>query len=119
MTTKEPVIMVNGVTLNGPESRTVRVAIESLASDLQENGLGNDDHGMKMKTYYLRDVANLRNLIFIPDDQIPKDPERSIVSAISHLDNAKVAMEAGDEGSAKNALEAAREALLGAVRIGL
>lgn len=115
--TKEPTIMVNGRTLNMPESRTVRSSLDSLQNELKVNGLGDDDHGKAMTQYYLRDIRNIKNLIYVGDDKITADPERAMISAVAHLDNAKIAMEAGDEGSAKSALDAAREALLKAVHI--
>lgn len=57
---KEPTITVNGVLLSEGQAMTVRVALESFAIDLTENGLGSDEHGRKMTEGYLTCIVGIR-----------------------------------------------------------
>lgn len=45
-------MVINGQTLSPAEAMTVRVALGSFLMDLNENGLGDDDHGRYMKHGY-------------------------------------------------------------------
>jgi len=55
----EPVITINGHTLSSAEAATLRVAMVSYALDLNENILGEDEHGKVMTRNY---VDNLRSI---------------------------------------------------------
>ena len=61
--TCEPVITIWGKELSIAQSITIRVAIESFASDLIENGLGDDEMGKKMTKQYMQRIDEIRNLI--------------------------------------------------------
>ena len=50
----EPEIIIDGKKLTVGEAMTVRVAINSFVSDIQENGLGEDEHGKAMSEGYIR-----------------------------------------------------------------
>lgn len=56
-------ITINGVPLGEGQAMTVRVAIESLASSL-DDGLGDDEHGRAMVAAYRARIAELRELMF-------------------------------------------------------
>jgi hypothetical protein len=60
----EPKIIVNGTLLTTGQAMTVRVAIQSFASDLVENGLGEDEHGISMTKNYLDRIKEI-NTLFI------------------------------------------------------
>jgi len=49
---KEADITIEGHQLSFQESMTLRVAMNSFLMSLNEEGLGNDDHGIKMTAYY-------------------------------------------------------------------
>lgn len=59
----EPVITINGVRLHTGQAMTVRVALESFAIDLQNNGLGADEHGQRMTQHYLTAIQAVREMI--------------------------------------------------------
>jgi hypothetical protein len=61
---KEATIIINGKELTHGESMTVRVAIENFCTDLSDNGLGDDEMGVKMTEAYLYNIKKIRNLIF-------------------------------------------------------
>ena len=56
----EPRITINGQAMPPSVSATIRVAIESFAFDLTNEGLGTDDHGRAMTAAYLRNIAAIR-----------------------------------------------------------
>lgn len=62
--TKEADIVINGTQLSYAESMTVRVALESFAAHLHDNGLGDDEHGIAMAGLYLKNIRSVRELIF-------------------------------------------------------
>lgn len=64
MTDKEPQIIINGYELSNSESMTVRAAIEGFSEDLKENGLGEDEHGIRMARLYLKNIEAIRIFIF-------------------------------------------------------
>jgi hypothetical protein len=64
MTTKEPDITINGVPCTTAMAMTLRVAIEHFASDLRENGLGEDETGRAICQGYLARIDEIRRLIF-------------------------------------------------------
>jgi len=55
---------INGVELTFVQSMTVRVAMSSFAMTLQEDGLGNDEHGKFMCKSYLKNIREINRLIF-------------------------------------------------------
>jgi hypothetical protein len=62
MTTHEPTeakITVNGHALSYGQSMTVRVALASFARDLEEEGLGDDEHGIAMTRLYQRKINEI------------------------------------------------------------
>jgi hypothetical protein len=59
----EPTITICGKELTISQSLTVRVAIESFATDLIERGLGNDKHGKIMVKEYLDRIEEIRSFI--------------------------------------------------------
>jgi len=56
--------MINGQVCTPGEAMTIRVAIESFAQDLRENGLGEDETGKALTLGYLRSIDLLRLKIF-------------------------------------------------------
>ena len=67
-TQHEPIIVINGKATTKAQARTIRCAIESFDSDLIEEGLGDDEHGIAMVKLYRTNIEGIRNLIF-------EDPE--------------------------------------------
>lgn len=58
----EPRIIINGIELTESQAMTLRVAVDSFTTNLQETGLGDDDNGKKMVEMYLnalRDISNI------------------------------------------------------------
>ena len=64
MSYKEASIVVNGVPLTIGQSMTVRVALESFASDLNSQGLGEDEMGKKITDGYLNSIEEIRKAIY-------------------------------------------------------
>lgn len=60
----EPTITINGQVCTPGEAMTLRVAIESFAQDLRENGLGEDETGKALTLGYLRNIDLLRLKVF-------------------------------------------------------
>jgi len=60
----EPLITIWGKELTISQSMTIRVALESFADSLIEDGLGDDKMGKEMTENYLKRIQELRNLIF-------------------------------------------------------
>jgi len=56
----EAIMTVNGHRLTVAESMTVRVALESLASHMSEDGLGDDETGKAICAGYIRSVRSIR-----------------------------------------------------------
>jgi len=61
---REPKITINGHMLTEAEALTVRVAIESFASHLDAEGLGEDVHGVEMTRAYLERIAEIRLVMY-------------------------------------------------------
>jgi len=55
----EAKITVNGHTLSYGQSMTVRVALGSFARDLEEEGLGDDEHGIAMTKLYQKNINEI------------------------------------------------------------
>lgn len=56
----EPRITVNGHLLSDGQAMTVRVALEDLAGDIMQDGLGEDLHGTHMTASYLSSIEEIR-----------------------------------------------------------
>jgi hypothetical protein len=54
---------INGHVVTEGQAMTVRVAIEAMARDLVESGLGDDEHGKIMTEGYLARIDELRRMI--------------------------------------------------------
>lgn len=64
MTTfEEASIIINGNPLSKAQSMTLRVALESFASTISEDGLGDDAHGKFMSKAYLDNCSTIRKLM--------------------------------------------------------
>lgn len=57
-------IIIRGVELTCRQSMTVRVALESFMTYLIENGLGEHENGKKTTQAYLKNINDIRCLIF-------------------------------------------------------
>jgi len=64
----EPEILINGVNIGPGCAMTIRVAIETFASYLIEDGLGDDEHGIKMKENYINRIHDIRRLMGLYND---------------------------------------------------
>jgi len=64
MEVTEVKITINGYPLTLAQSMTFRVALESFASDLSSNGLGNDVDGMELAKLYLMRTNEIRQLMY-------------------------------------------------------
>lgn len=62
---KEPVITINGITLNTGEAMTLRVALETWAMELRDDPgcLGVDDHARRMRDGYLAAIGRIYDMI--------------------------------------------------------
>jgi len=56
-------IIINGVELTLGQSMTLRVALQSFAMDLKENGLGSDETGKSIAKGYLARISEMNDLI--------------------------------------------------------
>jgi hypothetical protein len=56
----EAAVIINGVVLTPGESMTLRVAVESLALYLAEDGLGDDELGREMLVNYGAAIIRIR-----------------------------------------------------------
>ena len=63
----EPEIMINGINIGPGCAMTIRVAIESFALYLFENGLGDDEHGKYMKEAYMQRIQDIRKAMYIKE----------------------------------------------------
>ena len=59
----EATMTVNGIELEAGHVMTIRVALESYASELHENGLGEDERGKAICQGYLKRIGQLRSLM--------------------------------------------------------
>lgn len=57
-------ISINGTRLTEGQSMTVRVAMESFATSLRSDGLGDDAHGKAMTAAYLARYTEIARLIY-------------------------------------------------------
>jgi len=60
----EPLITIFGKELTEGQRMTIRVSLEVFISHLLENGLGDNEHGKEMVKLYLRNIDEIRALIF-------------------------------------------------------
>ncbi len=61
---KEALIIINKHELTESQSLTIRVSLEVFLSDLLENGLGEDQHGLSMTQAYIDNINSIRKIIF-------------------------------------------------------
>jgi len=59
-TSREPIIVVNGILLPTSEAMTIRVALESFYCRLTPGSLGNDEHGTAMVRLYKESIEQIR-----------------------------------------------------------
>ncbi len=60
----ESTIIINGVELTHAQSMTIRVALGAFATDLNEQGLGDDKVGQKICENYLLNIHEIYHLMF-------------------------------------------------------
>jgi hypothetical protein len=60
---KEPQIVINGILLTESQSMTIRVAVESFATDLV-NGLGEDEIGKNICQNYKDRISEIRTFMY-------------------------------------------------------
>ena len=56
---EEPRITINGQELTSAQAMTIRVAVGSFASELNAEGLGDDQHGKAMTAGYLARIDEI------------------------------------------------------------
>ena len=59
----EPEIIINGINVGPGCAMTIRVALETFCADLIQNGLGDDEHGKRMKQVYLDRINDIREVM--------------------------------------------------------
>ena len=59
----EPAITINGIELTTAQAMTLRVAIGSFAMSLRAEGLGDDEHGVRMAKAYLARASEIEALM--------------------------------------------------------
>lgn len=71
----EPTITINGETLSDGEAACFRVAIEKLATQMQDiNALGEDERGQQIVEGYRRQIAGIRNKLYRYSDKAHDRP---------------------------------------------
>lgn len=68
MKIEEPEIIINRINIGPGCAMTIRVAIEVFCNDLIENGLGDDEHGKRMKDNYLNRINDIRKAMGLFDE---------------------------------------------------
>lgn len=63
----EPKIIVNGILLTPAQSMTIRSALNNFMIDLNHNGLGGDEHGVKMRKLYQERISEIYQIIIKND----------------------------------------------------
>jgi hypothetical protein len=58
----EPKIVIEDIPLAPAQAMTLRVAMESFAMSLREDGLGDDEHGKAMVRLYLERIDEIRSI---------------------------------------------------------
>jgi hypothetical protein len=64
----EPEIIINGIRLIEAQAMTVRCAVNSFIIDLQNNGLGDDEHGKAMARAYLARLREITEIMHNKED---------------------------------------------------
>ncbi|HJU78107.1 MAG TPA: hypothetical protein VJ599_00895 [Nitrososphaeraceae archaeon] len=64
ITEKEAFIILNKHELSNGQSLTIRIALEVFLDYLIENGLGDDEHSVKMTQAYTDSINSIRRLIY-------------------------------------------------------
>lgn len=60
----EPKVTINGHELTEAQAMTVRCAVANFAMVLDDEGLGDDEHGRKMTAGYLARLSEIEAFIF-------------------------------------------------------
>lgn len=60
---KEAEVFINGIRLTNAQSAALRCALESFASDLSDEGLGDDPMGKAISRAYLERLDEIRRII--------------------------------------------------------
>lgn len=60
----EPVITINGKATTKAQAMTIRCALENFDHCLRKEGLGDDEHGIRMVENYCTRISEIRSLIF-------------------------------------------------------
>jgi hypothetical protein len=64
---KEPAILINGNLLENSHAITIRVPLDSFATNLRHEGLGDDEHGKSMTANYLQSIDEIWKMILQAD----------------------------------------------------
>lgn len=64
----EATIVINGQQLTDAQSMTLRVALETFAETLINEGLGCDEHGKRMASAYLHRIREIRGPLYATDN---------------------------------------------------
>ena len=62
----EAIVLINGVRLNIGQAMTLRVAIGSFLTSMQDDGLGSDDAGKAMAEAYIARASEIEMLLTEP-----------------------------------------------------
>lgn len=63
MTTKEAIITINGRTISSAQAMALRVAVANFMHTLQNDGLGDDQHGVEMTELYQKRLKELEEMM--------------------------------------------------------
>ena len=72
--TKDAVITINRTTLTDAQSMTIRVALESYAHSLANEGLGDDETGRRLVAFYLDRITEIRAALYEQTTLDEQDP---------------------------------------------
>lgn len=75
----ESTINIGGKLLSVGQAMTLRVAIGSFISSLQDEGLGDDEHGKRMTKAYLQRLSEIEDMISTSIEENQKNLERTLV----------------------------------------
>jgi hypothetical protein len=59
----EPIIVINGHRLHTGHAMTVRVALQTFAFSLKDEGMGDDEHGRRMTQHYLAAIEAINEMM--------------------------------------------------------
>jgi hypothetical protein len=64
-------ITINGSTLTEAQNMTIHTAVQNLATDLTNDGLGDDETGKAICAGYLARIAEINRLMFEREETAP------------------------------------------------